>query len=44
MGEVPLYLKFLVKLTGLKRIRSIFARSDSAVTPREKVQSPLRAF
>jgi len=36
----PLYLKFWIKLTVLKQIadfRSLFARSDSAVTPSEKV-------
>jgi len=52
-GGDPCYLKLLIKLTALERnrqnFRSLFARSDSAVTPSEKVQltltgSPLRAF
>jgi len=51
-GGDPFYLKFLSNWPRLNEIadfRSLFARSDSAVTPSEKVQltligSPLRAF
>jgi len=38
-GYVPFYLKFRVKLPSLSEIanfQSIFARSDSTVTPSEK--------
>jgi len=52
-GRDPFYLKFRSKVTALERNRrffkSLFACSDSAVTPSEKVEltligSPLCAF
>jgi len=52
-GVDPFYLKVWIKVTAdwseIADFRSLFARSDSAMTPSEKVQltligSPLRAF
>ena len=50
-GGDTFYLKFWIKVTALSEIadlRSLFARSDPAVTPSEKSSintgSPLRAF
>jgi len=39
VGDDPFYLKFWIKVTALegnRNFRSLFTRSDSAVTPSEK--------